>query len=306
MTYNDICNAPNHAGIYCFKNTINGKCYIGQAVKLRTRLKCHWKVYKADSVKNMCIYDAFRKYGIENFELRILYEINDSLAYDTKKRLDMLEKEYIEKYNSYKEGYNQTVGGDAGILGYRFTDKQREHVRQCNLDYQERLRQKKAENPDNWVKCRNINTSEETVFKTVRDAGLALEIPEYLIRRALNKKVYVVYKTWQFCKNDEEFREIPNHSFGDPLSDKKEICDFVRANPCCTYKDVRQQFELSRKTFYNYRTELGLIPVTRTNTKVKKEEFVDYYKEHSKWECMEHFKISERLYYKYRIKYVNA
>lgn len=40
--------------------------------------------------------------------------------------MDRLEIGFIEKYNSYgKTGYNQTRGGDAGILGYKFTEEQR-------------------------------------------------------------------------------------------------------------------------------------------------------------------------------------
>ena len=42
----------------------------------------------------------------------------------TKSDLDVLEVLYIETYNSYgKTGYNQTKGGDGGILGYKFTDE---------------------------------------------------------------------------------------------------------------------------------------------------------------------------------------
>lgn len=306
MTYNDICNAPNHAGIYCFKNTVNGKCYIGQAVKLRSRLKYHWKAYSAHSVKNMCIYNAFYKYGIENFELQILYEIRDSLAYNTKRRLDQLEKEYIEKYDSYKNGYNQTLGGDGGILGYKFTDEQREKVRQNNVAYQQRLRQEKAKDPNNWIKCRNIETLETFVFTDVRQAGLSLEIPEYLIRKAVNKQTHVVYKRWQFCKNNEEFEDldvIEDYGEFPTLPNKEEICDFIKSNPYCTYKDVKQQFELSRKTFYNYRNELGIKHEFRSDAKVQKEDFVSYCEDHTKWECMQHFKITERRYYKYKAKY---
>ena len=32
--------------------------------------------------------------------------------------------EYINKYSSYTNGYNQTLGGDGGILGYKFTEEQ--------------------------------------------------------------------------------------------------------------------------------------------------------------------------------------
>jgi hypothetical protein len=45
-------------------------------------------------------------------------------------KLDELEIKYIEEYNSYGDsGYNQTLGGDGGTKGYRFTDQQKERTR---------------------------------------------------------------------------------------------------------------------------------------------------------------------------------
>lgn len=36
---------------------------------------------------------------------------------------------YIKQYNSYgKTGYNQTLGGDGGIKGYKYTKEQRQKV----------------------------------------------------------------------------------------------------------------------------------------------------------------------------------
>ncbi len=96
MTINDINNAPNYAGIYCFKNRINGKCYIGQAIKLRARLKDHWNNWQSSRYEHLHIYRAFKKHGIENFELIILQTFHDALGYRTKTNLDILEKKYIE------------------------------------------------------------------------------------------------------------------------------------------------------------------------------------------------------------------
>ena len=310
MNYNDVCNAPNHAGIYCFKNKVNGKCYVGQAVKLRTRLKQHWRTIQTNSVDNMIIYKAINKYGVDNFELSIVYEIRDSLAYDTKKRLDELEKEYIEKFDSYNNGYNSTP--DSGVLGYKMTEAQIEKLRQNALKQQELLREAKDSN--NWIKSRNLQTKEEFVFKTIRDAHNALDIPEYAIRKCLNKTYHTTKKYWQFCHYSEEFEQLPEYDSDDfkelnagwfkELSNKEEICAYIKANPHCLYGDIKQQFTLSKKTFYKYKKELGITTEFRNDSKVQKEEFVEYMKDHNKEECMNHFGIKERLFYTYRKKYL--
>lgn len=315
MNYNDICNAPNHAGIYCFKNKVNGKCYIGQAIKIRSRLKGHWHAINSHSIDNMIIYKAIDKYGIENFELKIIYEIRNSLAWDTKKKLDELEKKYIQEYNSYENGYNQTLGGDAGVLGYKMTDEQKERIRQNSIQQQQRIRDKKAEDKNNWIKCKNLITNEILVFKSAKEASDLLNIPMYSLKKGLRKIYHIIKRTWQFCYYNEDFDVIPkrispkrkilNTGQYRELKNKKEICEYIKNNPNCSFKEIRQFFKLCRKTFYNYLQELN---IARTNhgplPKVSKEDFIEYYNSHTKHECIEHFRITEDLFYRYRKRYV--
>lgn len=47
-----------------------------------------------------------RKYGIDNFSLDILEEVKDS------SQLNDREIYWIKYYNSYNNGYNQTIGGN--------------------------------------------------------------------------------------------------------------------------------------------------------------------------------------------------
>lgn len=116
------------AGIYKWENKINHKCYIGQSIDLGSRLRHHVYNFKHNRC-NAPIYRAFNKYGIENFDVEVLYII-DHPESNIKPLLDRLEIAYIEKYNSYGgTGYNQTRGGDSGILGYKFTEEQLRRVK---------------------------------------------------------------------------------------------------------------------------------------------------------------------------------
>lgn len=49
------------------------------------------------------------KYGVENFIVEQLYECDNE-------ELSSYEIQYIEKYNTYSNGYNATKGGDGSIL----------------------------------------------------------------------------------------------------------------------------------------------------------------------------------------------
>lgn len=94
--------------IYMYRNKLNDKKYIGQTSRsLNAR---HWQHLHSDYY----IDRALKKYGVENFELIIL---EDNIPNE---QLNEKEMYYIEKYDSYINGYNLTIGG----LGTRkITDK---------------------------------------------------------------------------------------------------------------------------------------------------------------------------------------
>lgn len=98
--------------IYKITNKINNKCYIGQTIQfLEQRWKDHKKIYNNSNSKlyDFPLYKAFRKYGLENF----IFEKIDECNID---ELDDKEIYWIAFYDSYKNGYNQTLGGGGGKI----------------------------------------------------------------------------------------------------------------------------------------------------------------------------------------------
>ena len=96
-------------GIYKITNIINGNAYIGKSINIENRFKEHKRrALFADTSKefNKVLYKAIRKYGIENFRFEILEVIEDINL------LNSREMFWINYYNTYKKGYNQTIGGD--------------------------------------------------------------------------------------------------------------------------------------------------------------------------------------------------
>lgn len=126
MTFDEFFNYPKLPGIYYFRNTENGKYYIGQAQEIRRRILKHKTNFESGYYPDAHLYRAWKKYGIEVFEVGVLEIVDLPKGEERNKQLDILEKKYIEKFNSYGTGgYNQTRGGDGGIDGYKFTDLQK-------------------------------------------------------------------------------------------------------------------------------------------------------------------------------------
>lgn len=97
-------------GIYKITNKINGKVYIGFSNDIQVRWNQHkYSSTHAEGTKqDTVLYRAMRKYGIENFS----FEVIETFPTYNRQQLSSREIYWIKYYNSYKDGYNSTVGGD--------------------------------------------------------------------------------------------------------------------------------------------------------------------------------------------------
>lgn len=94
-------------GIYKITNNVNNKCYIGASKDIKKRFEEHKSQYNSVQNYNKTLYRAFRKYGLNNFSFEIIEETSLENMFNR-------EKYWINFYNSYKEGYNETLGGEGG------------------------------------------------------------------------------------------------------------------------------------------------------------------------------------------------
>lgn len=95
--------------IYKITNLINQKAYIGQTIKDgQTRWLEHQKHSNGTHIndQNKSLYRAMRKYGIENFSFEILQDNIESYE-----DLDKAEIYWIDFFNTFVDGYNETSGG---------------------------------------------------------------------------------------------------------------------------------------------------------------------------------------------------
>ena len=103
--------------IYCIRNKINNKKYIGQTSRKRG-YKYRWYEHKEDLINNehhsKNLQEDFNKYGMDNFEFIILDEFTFSDKELLKKVLLDMERFYINLWDTKndKRGYNNPVTGD--------------------------------------------------------------------------------------------------------------------------------------------------------------------------------------------------
>ncbi|NBP03736.1 MAG: hypothetical protein EBU90_27285 [Proteobacteria bacterium] len=152
--------------IYCYHCIPTGKKYIGQTIHEEHRKRQHEHDCKR-GVDNK-FYRAVRKYGWELF----IYGIVEEYGADV---LTEQEIYYIDCYDSYKNGYNSTIGGE-GIGGFSpseetrkkmsesaknrkgipsnkkyFTEEEkREAKRKTGRKYQQKIKEKRKEYMKEW------------------------------------------------------------------------------------------------------------------------------------------------------------
>lgn len=101
-------------GIYSIVNNVNKKRYIGQSIDIEERIKRHFRELRKNIHYNAHLQRSFNKYGEDAFSFEILEQCQEEDLNDQ-------EKFWIEKFDSYNNGYNQTIGGD-GVNGWKASD----------------------------------------------------------------------------------------------------------------------------------------------------------------------------------------
>lgn len=187
-------------GIYKITNKINGKVYIGQSVNIEERFKSHKYSYNNSKVSgyNTKFYRALRKYGIVNFSFEIVEEVLN--------RQDLNDKEifWIKYYDSFKNGYNSTLGG--GIV----TEK-------CEL------------HPNAKHTNDEILNLKELIYNTnipFKDLSILYNISESEISQINNGKKWVSLGEYHYPIREQQFRHKGESHFYTRLSN--EIVMLIR------------------------------------------------------------------------------
>lgn len=247
---------PTKPGVYLITNTVNSKCYIGQAIKLRNRLKSHISNYTNERYDNP-LYRAFNKYGLDKFTYQLLDVLEENDYKEARKQLDLLEIKYIETYDSYNKGYNQTKGGDGGILGYKFIEEQKEKQKEnTNKRINESLQCK--------IYLYDINSKYTYMFITPRYADHYFKWKEgttkNMLPNILGKQKYIVYrsdKEKQIKLNKLDSKEFNSGLYKNKYS-KEDYLNLRKSYPNASARELATLLNVAVKTIYNYDKKFGI------------------------------------------------
>lgn len=109
------------SGIYCiYFKSVDAKYYIGCSINVNKRIQDHMSAFVRGNHPNKIMQSIY------NNTKDVVIEI---LEYCDVEHLHSKEIEYIDKFDSFKNGFNQTTGGDGGgfgegASGAKFTEDQ--------------------------------------------------------------------------------------------------------------------------------------------------------------------------------------
>lgn len=228
--------------IYKVTNKINGKVYIGQTIKT---IEERWRQHQNAALKHDCqthFARALRKYGIENFTIEQI----DSVT--SRNELDEKEIYWIQYYNSFKDGYNSTRGGQHYSSHEKKTDEELAAIK-------EKLRDSKlgGKNPRAIkVKCRNEKTGEEYHFDSTSEMQefFGDKNHNFITRRCLGKTKCLYRKEWNITYEDQEYPVLtPNKN--NRKARKVQVTDskdnITKIFP--SYAEAERFFNVPLKTF---------------------------------------------------------
>lgn len=234
----NIKNLPEKSGIYKITNLINGHSYIGQSKNIFKRFNFHHICdYKNpnSSQYNTKLYQAFRKYGIDQFQVGILELCDIS-------QLDEKEIKYIKIFNTYKNGYNSTPGGQfwsENIHAYEIEQK-RKITREKNksLQGQKHPRAKLTDLEVINIRQRYING--EAIKDIYKDYN----------------KIYSNLATFTRIVLGQSYKSIGN------IPEKKDIRHTNGKLTANQVKEIRQRYANEKISFAKLGKEYGLSATT--------------------------------------------
>lgn len=146
--------------------TPNNKKYIGMTCRNPEIRWSHGNGYKA----NKHFYNAILKYGWDNISHVI---VSDNLC---KEDACKLEQELIKKYNTTNNncGYNNSIGGEWGSLGVKFTEERKQKISNAlkGMKHTEEAKKKMSEGhkgKPTWNKGRSWTDEEKVTMRKAQN-----------------------------------------------------------------------------------------------------------------------------------------
>lgn len=213
------------AGIYCIKNLINNKVYIGKSINIHNRIKQHTTLLNRKSLdENRYLIAAWHKYTSDNFQYFVLeyLEPNELLL----KERELYWINYYESYNRDK-GYNLRIDTTTNCI-----------VSQDTRELQSKNR-----------KDRYKNNPQLRINLGIRSSNFWKNNPE--IKKQMSKKVSKALTKYNIYQYDKYTKELI----------KKWDCvmDIIQENPNYKVHNIYAVCSGEKPSMYGYIWEKILI-----------------------------------------------
>ena len=162
--------------IYKITNNVNSKMYIGKTNNsIEERFKEHCSDYKKERCEKRPLYSAMKKYGPEAFSVELIEETDFT---------EDREKYWIAYYDTFKKGYNATLGGD----GKQY------------IDYD--LVVKKYNILKNAKKVASeLNISIDSVYSILKNRNISIKSSQEIQLETYGKVVYMISLDDKYLKS---------------------------------------------------------------------------------------------------------
>lgn len=262
--------------LYHITNQINNKTYIGKTNDIDRRITRHFLDLKKGQHHSHKLQRAFNKYGDKVF--KVTYETFLDISEEELSKKEISE---IKKFDSYNNGYNETLGGEGYSLLFEF--EKQILIYQLGQRY-DGIKHKLA----NYFNCDRstiasimnrevlgkIQYSEEKLQELISQIGIT---NDYLKENYKNNYTKKLSELQVFCILAEiEFNNITQANCGRACGVSKDLVQNIVNGK--TYKEEYKKYTaLSVEERKKY---LNQIPVDRQAKKISKipitQELVDY------------------------------
>lgn len=210
-------------GIYCIKNIINNKVYIGKSKNIPERWEKHLYALKSNTHPNFHLQSSFNKYGEGNFSFIILGSFKEV----EEVTLNELEIKLIKQYKSHIDsyGYNKTFGGEGAshieevkqkisnsLKGRPLDEKRKNILKQANTGRKQSKEeiQKRTEKQKIKILQYDLEGNFVREWSSMREAANELNIYESGINACVNgKSKFSRGFIWKRKENPIEYVQKP-------------------------------------------------------------------------------------------------
>jgi group I intron endonuclease len=197
------------SGIYCIRNTVNQKVYIGKSVNIAKRMSSHKQCLRKKSKdENRHLISAWWKYGENAFEYFILEVVSKDIE-NYEKVMSEKELKWMEIYNSTnrEKGYNLRLDSSTKMITHEetrklFTERKGKKNSNYGNKWTDEMKKSMSELKKEGYKTGKYKASKENSLKgvAVRNA-LWEKNPE--LKKQMIKKVsanHTKYEIYQYDK----------------------------------------------------------------------------------------------------------